>query len=50
MSQTLFDLTGSVAVVIGGTGAFGGAMADALAARERKWRSSAATRSAAGTA
>ena len=32
MSKTLFDLSGEVAVVIGGTGALGGAMADALAA------------------
>lgn len=31
MSQTLFDLTGETAVVLGGTGALGGAMADALA-------------------
>jgi len=31
MSQDLFDLTGEVAVVLGGTGALGGAMAEALA-------------------
>jgi NAD(P)-dependent dehydrogenase (short-subunit alcohol dehydrogenase family) len=31
MSSGLFDLTGEVAVVIGGTGVLGGAMADALA-------------------
>jgi NAD(P)-dependent dehydrogenase (short-subunit alcohol dehydrogenase family) len=31
MASTLFDLTGEVAVVIGGTGALGGAMAQALA-------------------
>jgi NAD(P)-dependent dehydrogenase (short-subunit alcohol dehydrogenase family) len=32
MSQSLFDLSGDVAVVIGGTGGLGGAMAEALAA------------------
>lgn len=32
MASNLFDLTGEVAVVIGGTGALGGGMADALAA------------------
>ena len=32
MKNDLFDLTGEVAVVIGGTGALGGGMADALAA------------------
>ncbi|TWT32222.1 putative oxidoreductase UxuB [Posidoniimonas corsicana] len=32
MAADLFDLTGEVAVVIGGTGALGGAMADALGA------------------
>ncbi|MFN8705250.1 MAG: SDR family oxidoreductase [Planctomyces sp.] len=32
MKNDLFDLTGEVAVVIGGTGALGGSMADALAA------------------
>ncbi|MEN1679393.1 MAG: SDR family oxidoreductase [Planctomycetota bacterium] len=32
MAASLFDLTGHVATVIGGTGALGGAMADALAA------------------
>ena len=32
MSERLFDLSGSVAVVIGGTGVLGGALAEALAA------------------
>ena len=32
MAQNLFDLSGEVAVVIGGTGVLGGSMADALAA------------------
>ncbi|MEZ6123188.1 MAG: SDR family oxidoreductase [Planctomycetaceae bacterium] len=32
MNSSLFDLSGDVAVVIGGTGVLGGAMADALAA------------------
>lgn len=36
MSQNLFDLSNTVAVVIGGTGALGGAMADALAAHGSK--------------
>lgn len=36
MSKNLFDLTNSTAVVIGGTGALGGAMADALAAQGAK--------------
>ncbi len=35
----LFDLSTDVAVVIGGTGGLGGAMADALALKERAWRS-----------
>ncbi|MGC3968163.1 MAG: SDR family oxidoreductase [Pirellulales bacterium] len=36
MSQSLFDLTNETAVVIGGTGVLGGAMADALAAAGAK--------------
>ena len=36
MSNDIFDLTGDVAVVIGGTGVLGGAMADALGARGAK--------------
>ncbi|GAB5404449.1 MAG: SDR family oxidoreductase [Aureliella sp.] len=36
MSQNLFDLSKDVAVVIGGTGGLGGAMADALAAAGAK--------------
>jgi NAD(P)-dependent dehydrogenase (short-subunit alcohol dehydrogenase family) len=36
MPKALFDLTGSTAVVIGGTGALGGAMADALAVHGAK--------------
>lgn len=36
MYQNLFDLTGEVAVVIGGTGVLGGGMADALAANGAK--------------
>jgi NAD(P)-dependent dehydrogenase (short-subunit alcohol dehydrogenase family) len=36
MPQPLFDLSDSAAVVIGGTGALGGAMADALAAHGAK--------------
>lgn len=36
MSQNLFDLSNTTAVVIGGTGALGGAMADALAAHGSK--------------
>ena len=34
--SNLFDLSGETAVVIGGTGALGGAMADALAAAGAK--------------
>jgi NAD(P)-dependent dehydrogenase (short-subunit alcohol dehydrogenase family) len=36
MSPNLFDLTGEVAVVIGGTGALGGALAEGLAAHGAK--------------
>lgn len=36
MSQSLFDLSGEVAVVLGGTGVLGGAMAEALAAAGAK--------------
>ncbi len=36
MSKELFDLTGSVAVVIGGTGVLGGSLADALGAAGAK--------------
>ena len=44
----LFDLTGEVAVVLGGTGVLGGAMAEALAGGRRGASpSSAAARSAA---
>ena len=32
MSRSIFDLTGDVAVVLGGTGVLGGGMASALAA------------------
>jgi len=61
MSKELFDLTGSVAVVIGGTGVLGGSLADALGAagakiavagrsRERGEARAEAIRSAGGTA
>ena len=47
MASNLFDLSGEVAVVFGGTGVLGGAMADALAAAGAKVASSAAARNAA---
>ncbi len=35
--EDLFGLDGQVAVVIGGTGVLGGALADGIARRARRW-------------